>query len=115
MIDRFQAFFPGNKVQFTRADTLEAFGGGAGTVINATMLNATGCVADPTALLPCQQLLELAAPLKGARYVLSFNVFSPFCATSLSFSALPSPFKKKSLLGVVVVGRPWAWATDDCL
>ena len=31
------------------------------------MLNTTGCSADPTATLPCQHLLELAAPLQDVR------------------------------------------------
>ena len=61
----FQSFFAGDVVQFTRADSLEGFG--RGVVISAVLRNATGCVADPTVMLPCQQLVTLAEPLHGAR------------------------------------------------
>ena len=57
----FQAFFAGNRLQFTRSDTLEAFG--FGTVKAVKMLSAKGCAAAPTQSLPCQQRLELEAPL----------------------------------------------------
>ena len=61
----FQSFFPNDVVQFTRADSLEGFG--RGVVISAVLRNSTGCVADPTVMLPCQQLVTLAEPLHGAR------------------------------------------------
>jgi hypothetical protein len=61
----FRAFFAGDLVQFTRADTLESFG--TGTVKRVSMLSVKGCAASPKLSLPCQQMLELEAPLVGAR------------------------------------------------
>jgi hypothetical protein len=63
----FQAFFPGDKVQFTRSDTLESFG--TGVVKSAKMLSAKGCAAakDNATELPCQFAVELEEPLVGAR------------------------------------------------
>ena len=61
----FEAFFAGDKIQFTRSDTLQSFG--TGRVKSARMLSATGCVAGPSRTLPCQQELELEEPLLGAR------------------------------------------------
>eukprot|EP01051_Picozoa_sp_SAG22_P007291 SAG22_NODE_508_length_9621_cov_30.889414_2_plen_927_part_00 len=61
----YEAFFAGDVIQFTRADTLESFG--TGTVKSVSMLSATGCVAAPHSSLPCQQVLELESPLAGAR------------------------------------------------
>ena len=61
----FDAFFAGDKVQFTRSDTLESFG--TGVIKRAKMLSAKGCLADPESVLPCQIALELEAPLVGAR------------------------------------------------
>jgi hypothetical protein len=61
----FQAFFAGNPIQFTRADSLESFG--TSVVKSAKLLTVMGCVASPNSSLPCQQELELEAPLVGAR------------------------------------------------
>ena len=67
----FQAFFPGDLVQFTRADSLESFG--TGSVRSVEMLSATGCVASPNSsllisvlaaktptLIPLLNLLEIS-------------------------------------------------------
>ncbi|MDA8539137.1 right-handed parallel beta-helix repeat-containing protein [bacterium] len=63
----FNAFFAGDRVQFTRSDTLESFG--TGVVKTAKMLSAKGCAAAkaPETELPCQFALELEKPLVGAR------------------------------------------------
>jgi hypothetical protein len=63
----FEAFFPGDRVQFTRFDTLESFG--SSVVKSAKMLSAKGCAAatDLNTELPCQFALELKEPLVGAR------------------------------------------------
>jgi hypothetical protein len=65
----FDAFFSGDRVQFTRADSLEAFG--QGVVSQAYgVRNSSGCPASPSPaelLLPCQIVLELQSPLTGAR------------------------------------------------
>ena len=63
----FEAFFVGDKLQFTRSDTLESFG--TGVVKSAKMLSAKGCAAarDSSLELPCQIALELEEPLVGAR------------------------------------------------
>ena len=60
-----QAFSPGDKVQFTRADTLEGFG--TAVVRSAALLTVKGCGAAAHIALPCQQELQLDIPLLGAR------------------------------------------------
>jgi hypothetical protein len=57
----FQAFFPGDRVQFTRSDTLESFG--TATIKSATIVSTKGCGADKKVSLPCQHLLELQGPV----------------------------------------------------
>jgi len=63
----FQTLFPGDRVQFTRADTLEPFG--YGTVKAAKLEGATGCAASttPGQVLPCRQVVVLHEALVGAR------------------------------------------------
>jgi hypothetical protein len=60
----FPAFFIGNRVRFTRADSLLGFGD-VGIIKAASMQNAIDCVAQPGLLLPCQQLLEFEAVIPG--------------------------------------------------
>ena len=88
----FKAFFAGDAVQFTRADTLASFG--SGVVKRVTMQSVKGCGAAPDIKLPCQIMLELEAPLLGARLkqdVVENLAFTPNVSiTGAYFSRIPT-------------------------
>lgn len=96
----FDAFFAGDKVQFTRSDTLESFG--IGIVKSAQMLSAKGCLADPEYVLPCQIALELEAPLVGAR--LHMDVVENLAYTA-DFSISGAYFSRIPTRGLLVTTR----------
>ena len=96
----FDAFFAGDKVQFTRSDTLESFG--TGVIKSAKMLSAKGCLADPDSVLPCQIALELEAPLVGAR--LKMDVVESLAYTA-DFSISGAYFSRIPTRGLLVTTR----------
>jgi hypothetical protein len=98
----FRAFFPGDAVQFTREDTLEAFG--AGVVAAADMLLAQGCAADPSAMLPCQMHLLLEAPLV-ADVRLGSDVVENLAYTAATLSITGAVFSRIPVHGICMSTR----------
>jgi hypothetical protein len=98
----FQAFSPGDVVQFTRQDTLEAFG--AGVVTAADMVFAQGCAADPSAMLPCQMHLLLEAPL-DAEVRLGSDVVENLAYTATTLSITGAVFSRIPVHGICMTTR----------
>jgi hypothetical protein len=101
----FQAFFHGDRVQFTRSDTLESFG--TGVIETATMVSIKGCSADNDVLLPCQHLLELQDALVGARLkkdvIENLNYTADVYIGGAYFSRIPTRGILASTRGKVVI------------